>query len=302
MAKPEISTAYFILCHKAPDQVIRLIDRLRDGNSFFIVHVDKRAVAQVHSTLEAYFAGTTDVFFSVRHRCYWGRIGIVRATIACIRKAMELDIPFDYAFLLSGEDYPIKSTKYIKEFLSKNAGKEFIESFAFDEPNRWSSHGGSYNPVNRVLFWTLFLRSKHVQIKVRRRFPLGFRPYLGSQWWCLSRACIEYLDTFISRNPNYTRYFNWVFIPDECFFQSILSNSPFSMKIVGDEVRYADWVNPNPSYPRTLVVSDLEKLRSSPALFARKFHDVRSRELLDKLDDEHESDFSPKNYKHRVPV
>jgi hypothetical protein len=286
MAKSEIRIAYFILCHKAPEQVIRLIERLQESNSFFIVHIDSRAAAQVRRTLEEYSARATNVVFSERHRCYWGRIGIVRATVACIRKAIQLGLPFDYAFLLSGEDYPIKSTDHVKRFLSKNSGKEFIESFAFDKPNRWSRHGGSYNPLNRVLFWTLFFRSKHIQIKWQRRFPLGFKPHLGSQWWCLSKECIEYLNTFIARNPKYVRYFNWVFIPDECFFQSILSNSPYARKIAGDGIRYADWENPNPNYPRTLMISDLEKLRESPALFARKFDAVRSQELVDRLDDE----------------
>lgn len=286
MANSEIKLAYFVLCHKAPEQVIRLIKRLRGAGSVFVVHVDKRAQPHVYQTLQECFADQPDVFFGERHRCYWGRVGIIRATISCIRQVVQLDLPFDYAFLLSGEDYPIKSTAKIKEFLSQNMGKEFIESFAFDEPNRWSRHGGDYNPLNRVLFWTFFFRSKHIQIKSRRRFPLGYRPYLGSQWWCLSRECIKYLDTFVARNPSYVRYFNWVFIPDECFFQSILSNSPYSKKIVGDGIRYADWENPNPNYPKTLVSSDLKSLRSSPALFARKFDADRSKELADRLDEE----------------
>jgi len=286
MANSEIKVVYFILCHKAPEQVMRLINRLRNSKSFFVVHVDKRAATEVHRALKEYSAGTTNVFLCERHRCYWGRMGIVRATLSCIRKAIELDLPFDYAFLLSGEDYPIKSTEHINKFLSKNTGKEFIESFAFDAPNRWSRHGGSYNPLNRVLFWTFFFRSKHIQIKSRRRFPLGFRPHLGAQWWCLSKECIKYVNTFVTRNPKYVRYFNWVFIPDECFFQSILSNSPYARKIVGDGTRYADWENPNPNVPRTLMISDLDKLRESPALFARKFDATRSRTLVDKLDEE----------------
>lgn len=285
MAHSKIKLAYFILCHKAPEQVIRLIKRLRDAGTVFVVHVDKRARSEVYDALKECFAGQPDVIFSERHPCYWGRIGIVRGTISCIRKAVQLNVPFDYAFLLSGEDYPIKTNAQIRDFLSKNTGKQFIESFAWDQPNRWSDHDGPFNPVNRVFFWTLFFRSRHVQLNARRQFPLGFRPHLGSQWWCLSRDCIEYVDAFIDRNPEFVRYFNWVFIPDECFFQSILSNSPYASKIAGDGIRYADWNNPNPTYPRTLLIDDLEKLRASSALFARKFDAHRSQELVGKLDD-----------------
>lgn len=283
---PEPKIAYFILCHKTPEQVIRLISRLRDAKSFFVVHVDKRAAANVYDVLEEFSASAPDIYLSKRHRCYWGHFGIVQATISCIQKATQLNRLFDYAFLLSGQDYPIKTSEHIKTFLSENMGSEFIESFPLDEPNRWSNAGGPYNSVNRIRFWTISFRSRHIQIKLKRKFPLGFRPHLGSTWWCLSRSCIEYLHTFISSNPSFVRYFRWAFIPDESFFQSILSNSPYQDKIISNDIRYTDWDNPNPNYPRTLDLSDFEKLKSSSDLFARKFDAVRSQELLNKLDDE----------------
>src|SRR4029077_3062334 len=97
--------------------------------------------------------------------------------------------------------------------------------------------------------------------------------------------CLEYLDTFITKHPSFTRYFKYVFIPDESFFQSILSNSPFQAKILSNNLRYADWDNPNPKYPKTLDMSDFEKLKSSPFLFARKLDPSHSRELLNRLDE-----------------
>jgi hypothetical protein len=283
MTKPKL--AFFLLCHKMPEHVIRLIDRLRDVDSFFVVHVDKRAERSVYDTLKEFsdkFPGQV-YLCRKRYRCYWGRFGIVQGTLSCIRETMGQELPFDRAFLLSGQDYPIKSISHIRNFLSENAGYEFIESFAAEEPNRWSEAGGEYSAVNRVLFWTIFFRSRYIQIKWRRRFPLGFRPYCGSTWWCLTRECVNYLDTFVRDNPSFLRYFRTVFIPDEAFFQSILSNSPYRDKIVSDDLRYADWLNPNPMYPRTLETNDLERLMSSPKLFARKF-DFRSQQLLALID------------------
>jgi hypothetical protein len=283
MAEPKIS--YFILCHTMPALVIRLINRLRDANSIFIVHVDKRAVKNVWDALKEFSANAPDVYLSKRHRCYWGRLGMVQGTISCIQKALQLNLPFDYAFLLSGQDYPIKSNSYIQKFLSENMGHEFIESFPFDERNRWSDDGAPYNPINRVQFLTFFFRSRWIHIKLKRKFPLGFRPHLGSQWWCLSRACIEYLNAFIIKNRAFVRYFGRVFIPDESFFQSILSNSSYRDKIISNDLRYIDSVNRNPHLPRTLDMDDMENLRSSSALFARKFDFDRSKQLLNHLDD-----------------
>lgn len=279
-----LKLAYFILCHKTPEHVIRLVDRLRDDNSYFVVHVDKRAESGVYAALKSLSDKTPhQVYLCKRFRCYWGRFEIVEATLSCIRRAIELELPFDHAFLLSGQDYPIKTTAQIRDFLNQNRGSEFIESFPAEEQNRWSASVGEYNAVNRVLFWTLFFRSRYIHLRWRRRFPLGFRPHEGSQWWCLTRECVAYLDGFIRDNPSFERYFRTTFIPDESFFQSIISNSPYRDKVVQDDLRYMDWEHPNPLYPRTLETSDFNNLISSPKLFARKF-DIRSQALLSILD------------------
>ncbi|MCL8485463.1 MULTISPECIES: beta-1,6-N-acetylglucosaminyltransferase [Bradyrhizobium] len=279
--------AFFILCHKAPHQVIRLIERLRDDRNVFVVHVDKRAAVEVYQELRALSERLPSQVFlcTERHRCYWGRFGIVAATLSCMREAITRTLAFDRAFLLSGQDYPIKSQDEIRARLDAHPNAEFIESFAADAPNRWTAAQGEHNALNRVLYWTLSFRSRHIQIKWRRRFPLGFRPHGGSMWWCLTRDCVAYVDSFVRQNPAYVRYFKTVFIPDESFFQSLLSNSPFRDRIVSDDLRYADWERPNPLYPRTLDIDDAERLRASPKLFARKF-DERSLALLDLIDRE----------------
>jgi hypothetical protein len=285
MAKTKL--AFFILCHKAPHQVIRLVGCLRDENSSFVVHVDKRAERTVYDTLKS-FADTLPSQVHLceqRYRCYWGRFGIVEATLGCVQEAIALALPFDRAFLLSGQDYPIKSMASIRKFLDDHAGLEFIESFPADEPNRWTEAEGAHNALNRVLDWTISFRSRHIQIKWKRRFPFGYRPHGGSMWWCLTRESLVYVDRFIRENKPFTRHFRTVFIPDESFFQSILSNSPYKDRIVSDDLRYTDWENPNPLYPRTLDASDFATLMKSKKLFARKF-DERSLELLALIDRE----------------
>ncbi|HET9376425.1 MAG TPA: beta-1,6-N-acetylglucosaminyltransferase [Chthoniobacterales bacterium] len=278
---------FFVLCHKNPQQVIKLVERLRDRDSIFVLHVDSRANREVYETVTS-FSETCPAQVHLcrkRYRCYWGRFGIVKATLSCIREALELGLAFNHAFLISGQDYPIKSLADIRAFLDNHAGKEFIESFPVNERNRWTEAHGDYNAINRVRYWTISLRSRHIQIKWRRRFPFGFRPHCGSMWWCLTNECITYIDRFVRENRSYLRYFRTVFIPDESFFQSIVSNSPYRNNIISDDLRYVDWDHPNPGYPRTLETSDFEKLRASSKLIARKF-DARSEELLSLVDRE----------------
>jgi Core-2/I-Branching enzyme len=281
MKSPQL--AYIILCHKDPVQVIELIERL-DGVAYFI-HVDKRAKDNVFRPLKDFAVNASNVFLSPRSRCSWGGYGIVQATLDCIETAIKSGIEFDYMFLLSGQDYPIKTNAQIKQFISENMGGEFIETFSLRKQNRWTNQGGFFQAMNRVQYWTFHIRRRAVHLKIKRRFPLGWEPYGGSQWWCLSSDCIAYVSRFIKENPGFSRYFKNVNIPDETMFQTLISNSPFGAR-TADDVVYVDWENPNPGYPRILNESDFCRLKRSTKLFGRKFDFNLSRGLVSKIDGE----------------
>ena len=280
-----VKIAYLILCHKSPEHVIRLISRLRDEGVFFVVHIDKKAGSSVSDVLRDFAARAPDVVLARRVRCYWGSFSIVQATINCVDAALSSKRPFDYAMLLSGQDYPIKSLGEIKQFLTANKGREFVETFRLDQPNKWTTHGQYYNAMNRVQYYTFFfIRSRHFHLEFKRRFPFNWSPYGGSQWWCLTHECVRYVQQFMLTNPSFVRYFKRVFIPDETMFQTVVANSPFAKRIFGSDLRYVDWVNPNPNYPRTLDESDFDKIAGSTNLIARKFDADKSRDLLNHID------------------
>jgi hypothetical protein len=281
-----MKVAYLIMGHRDPEQILRLIHALRDSGAFFVIHIDKRAPDHVFTPLKKYAASHPEVLLTRRIRCYWGGFGIAQAMIECVQTAARADRHFDYAILLSAQDYPIKSAAQIEEFLTRNKGSEFIESFPLAKPNRWTSHSGAFQAMNRVRYWTFFVRSRTFHLPIARKFPFGWEPYGGSQWWGLSRECILYLDNFLSQNRGFVRYFKHVLIPDESMFQTILSNSTFAGRIVNDDLRYIDWERPNPKYPRTLEPVDFDFLHASAKLFARKFDPERSRELLARVDKE----------------
>ncbi len=229
--------AYIILTHRFPEQLVRSIRRLDDRDVFFFIHLDKKADMRsgndISRQLRNQLGNSANVHLVKSHPCRWGRIGIVQGTVEGIKALTESGTEFDRAVLLSGQDYPIKSTDYIKTFFERNHGKEFMESFVLTSKNPWSNHAGSYKDLARVMHWHFYLRSKHLRIPVERKFFKGMKPYGGSQWWCLSRDCIEYIHQFIVDHPEFLNYFKHSFIPDELFFQTIVSNSPFGAKITG---------------------------------------------------------------------
>ncbi len=277
---------FFILMHKNPQQTLRLIQRLESSDSMFVVHVDRRAQRAIYHPIEELATNCDRVYTAKRVPCYWGGFGIVAATLECVRTALRLNATFDYALLLSGQDYPIKPLRSIFAFLTAQPGKQFIETFRLDRPNRWSTHTDAGEAMNRISWYTLAVRSRRIHIPVRRQFPSGLTPYGGSQWWCLSRECLAYIDEYLSRNPQILRFFRNVYIPDESFFQTIISNSRFEHDVVSDDLHYSDWTTPPYPWPRILDASDFDSLRSSDKLFARKFDIARDESILDLVDRE----------------
>ena len=276
--------AYIVLSHRFPNQVARLIDALKDRGDSFFIHIDKRSESNIHQTLREKFSDDPSVRFVTPRACYWGSFGIVEATLDAIRSLLAAEGNVDRVLLLSGQDYPIKPRRYIKAFLERQDDQEFIESFALTSPNKWTEHSGPYKDLNRILHWHVSFRSRFVHIPIRRSLPGRLKPHGGSQWWCLSRSCIEYLHHFIQDNPRVLEYFRHSFIPDELFFQTLVSNSPFADRVTGSSLTYEDWDAPAPPYPAVMDASYLSILAASHKLFARKFDQTKDMEILDRID------------------
>jgi Core-2/I-Branching enzyme len=281
-----MKVVFLILMHKNSEQTIRLIERLDSPASIFIVHVDRRASDAIYRPMVAWAARHNRVHLAKRCSCRWGGFGIVAATLECLRAALRLGQDFDYAMLLSGQDYLIKPLAAVFEFLRAQRGKQFIEVFRIDLPNRWSGNAGAFEPTHRVFWYHLAFRSRWIHVPIRRGLPYGMKPYGGSQWWCLTYECVAAIDKVVRSKPKVLRYFRNVFIPDEIIFQTIVSNSRFAGDVLCDDLHYADWTRPNPWPPRILDASDFERIRSSGKLFARKFDIAHDRSVLDKIDRE----------------
>jgi hypothetical protein len=278
-----VTVAYVILAHGNPEQVARLVGTL-PSNSPVLIHFDRRAPETVYRQVVELLRGRPKLHFVKRQACRWGAFGIVEGTINLIQSLVALDVDYDYATLLSGSDYPIKSNLEIATFLDRNRGKEFIESFLLTDPNRWSNHGGYYKTPQKVLCRHIRFRSRVMRIPGMRHMPDGLSPYGGAQWWTLSRQSMSYIADFIERAPNIIAFFRKSFIPDESFIQTVMSNSHLAERITGDDLRFAIWDRPLPPYPATLAVEDVDMLRASDKHFARKFDPHVDSAILEVLD------------------
>lgn len=277
---PAVKFVYIISAYRQPDQLLRLVARLNTDAATFLIHVDRDAEQGVFDRIVRGSTHTTNMQFLERHRCRWGDFGHVRATLKGIDAIFADRMDFDYAVLLTGQDYPIKPNHEIKEFFHSNRGRSFMAHFPLPT-TEWTNGG-----LERIERWHFRLRSRHFAVPLRRRLPDGLRPFGGSSYWCLSRECVEYIHDFVHGNEAFVEFFRHVDVPDELFFQTIVMNSPHAAAVIDDDLRYIDWKDPDAGSPAILGVEDFPSLKTSAKLFARKFDEDVDAVVLEMIDRE----------------
>jgi len=264
----------------------RLLRSLRTEPSSFFLHVDRKSDTCVFEQIADELRDIPNVQFLKRHACYWGGFGHVAATLEGINVLSHSRSDFDYAVLLTGQDYPIKSPSQIAAFFQEHQGKLFLDNFSLPS-DEWTNGG-----MDRVRFWYLRLFQRPVRFPPapsplpRRTPPKGLKLFGGSSYWCLTRECVEYVSQFVSERHNVVRYFRYVDVPDELFFQTIVMNSPFRDAVINDNLRYIDWKDPDAGSPAVLTKADFPALATSSKLFARKFDIGVDARVLDLIDEE----------------
>ena len=269
--------AYIVSAYKLPAQLERLLRRLEAPGVSFAVHVDRKTRRSTWDEMVSRCHGL-DVTWLPRHRSQWGGFGHVRATLKGIDHVVESGAPFDYAVLLTGQDYPLRSPAEIARVLGEANGRSFMRHVELPwDP--WGPRGG----LDRVEDWHIITyRRLHLALPLRRKLPGGLRPYGGSAYWCLSERLVHFVHGFLSENPDYVRFFEHVFVPDELFFQTILLNSAEADRCVNFRLHHTEWSR-HPA-PAILTGEDYPHLVSSTCLFARKFDPAVDETVLDRVD------------------
>ena len=285
----DVRITYIISAYQNPRLLVRLVKRLNCPQNSFFIHYDLRSPETEFRELMKAFQDLPNVKFLARHKCRWGDFGHVLASLKGIEAIVAGRSACDYAMLLTGQDYPIKSNEMIRRHLKASAGRSFMESTAWPVPN-WEERRGIRRIQNFHLHlpFPRWIRSlgwppsrQHIWIPLRRKIPGGLHPHFGSSYWCLHRKCLEYIQLYVDQNPAYLHFFRGTLIPDECFFQTLLMNSALATTIEPRAPTYVDW---RPPWPGILTIHDLPRLRESDCLFARKFDPSVDSEVLDRLD------------------
>jgi hypothetical protein len=288
--------AFIITAHKLPDLLIRLVNRLQLCNAAFFIHVDKKSSLEIQARMKCGLRDVPGVYFVRQHKCYWGDFGPIQAALEGMRELIVQASPFDYAILLTGQDYPIKPNSVIQSVLARAGSNSFMSYVPLPSEN--------WDVMDRIERWHHWFRGKHIGfplnhqtgafrsikrlinsgLPAKRQFPPGLRPFGGCAYWCLTREAVLYVAHYVSRNPEVARFFKRTVIPDELFFQTILMNSPLGKKVINEDLRYVDWEKGGNGHPAILRREDYGMLRSTEKLFARKFDPSVDSSILDMID------------------
>ncbi len=316
---------YLLIAHKNPEQLKRLIERLKYKNCSFYIHIDKNANIQEFKRSILENDQITFVPEVDRIESKWCDIGTVNATLALL-KQVDFEKKPGYCILMSGQDYPVKSNEYIYNYFLKHKDSEFINIFSLPNPI-WLNNG-----LLRLAFYKIDLSSKKGDLLVipsiynkefytiknivktiicivrgridilqkiskKRTYPSYLEAHGGDTWWTLSTETLSKILDFKKIHPDYLLYHTDTFCPDETMFHSIipLYQNELKRRIL-PSTTYSNWTNPDVykvgmfskyQLPRSMNMDDFETIQSLPEhiLFARKFDFDIDIQILDKIDE-----------------
>ena len=272
-----IRIAILVLLHNWSKQQENLINYLAEYFDLYI-HVDKNTSIDIDKIRRH------SVFVSKKYKVYWGSYYQICAILHLFQEAHANR--YDRYILISGEDIPLKSGDDIRQFFNGNS-KEYFQYYPMPA-DFWHGNGGFDrvdffypNSLSRVdlgyIQKTLnrFLENSNEKILIPLMKRYGKRPrlevfyYGGSNWINITDTCVSTMLKWISENPWYLRKFRWTRRADEIFFQTCIINCAPNVEIENNALRYIDW-HSGPERPRTLRINDLDNLKRSTCLFARK--------------------------------
>jgi hypothetical protein len=273
--------AHLILTYTDPQLTERLIRVLTHPQFDFYIHVDKKFSIKPY----LYLARLNNVYFiQNREDVRWAGYNTIKATFKCVREIAESGRKYDMINFMSGQDYPLKSAQYMLDFFERNKGKQFIEYQSIEkewieaQPRITKYHLTNFTFKGRHrLEWLLNL------ITPKRRLPNDLKPYGKAMFWMMSPERAMYVVNYVESDPQLERFFLFTWGSDEFVFQTVLMNSFYKDELVNNDMRYIDW-SAGGSHPKVLNISDLDQLKSTDDLFARKLNTKASGELIDALD------------------
>ncbi|MEM9211349.1 MAG: beta-1,6-N-acetylglucosaminyltransferase, partial [Pseudomonadota bacterium] len=115
----EARVGHIILAHRNIHRASAVANFISAQGSPVYVHIDRR-IEYEHKL----FSGAVHV--CSEYECEWGRLGLVLATLAGVRRLLEVSPDLTHIALLSEGCIPLKPVHTLQAYLSSNPDTDFI--------------------------------------------------------------------------------------------------------------------------------------------------------------------------------
>jgi len=273
----QVTIAYFILVHRFPEQFKRLFKALYHPENHYLIHLDKKASIEIYDDIKDFLTDFPSTYILESENVVWGGYSMVQAELNGMNYLLKLNLEWDFFINLSGQDYPLKSQKIIREYLTKNKGNNFLK-IADQLVVRPET-------MNRIENHFTETADGFSEITYKRAYLKDVVPYIGGQWMILTRQCCEFICNS-GEAKKFEDYYKNTLIADESFFQTVLMNTSFYGVLNNDDKRAIIWIPDGDIKlrPKTFTEDDVKFLLEGNNLFARKFDDNIDSNIIDNLE------------------
>ena len=270
--------AYLIMTHGNYELLAELIKALDSPENDIFIHFDSKC-GQIDENRYVAIARHSKVFFvKDRVSVEWARVQCIEVPFKLLEMALRGN--YDYYHLMSGQDFPIKSNRYIQDFFIKNSGKEFVNLSTFYDEDELMYRVGYYhwingNLVNRYKYIRKF-NSLLVRIQMilhLRRIPSTKNFRGGAMWFSVTHNFAEEL---LSEKEEMLKLYKYTHIPDEIYLQTFVRQHHYEDRLYKDGNEYSccrliDFKRGTGKNPYVWQSKDYDELMKSSCLWARKF-------------------------------
>lgn len=276
--------AYLIIAHNQFDFLKLLLKNLDYEFHDIYLMIDKKI--KIDKSIFTNLNKKSNLYIVPSISINWGGYSQIYAELSLLKYAIKRG--YSYYHLISGTDFPLKKNEDIYKFFEDSNKKEFIEvctSINTKIINERYSKYYFFQDYNNKIFSIINKCMVFIQKKIHLDRNKNGNFFKGANWFSITDDFAHYV---LSNEKKIEHIFKYTFCCDEIFMQTLLMNSDFKTNLANQEnefpnKRYVVWDQFHVSSPKILVLNDLKDIEATNCLFARKFDEITSRELVNAI-------------------
>lgn len=275
--------AYLIIAHNEFEVLQLLVNALDDERNDIYVHIDKKI-----RTLPSLSTSKSRLYMlDKRIDVRWGHVSQIKTELLLFETALA-NGPYDFYHLISGTHLPLKSQDEIHAYFENHKGeslfsnlekrdRDYQEILKMHRINICIRGYASSKPF--VAGFSQFLWKSFIALQRINGSTINNDGdyYCANNWCSLSHHAVEHI---VNSKKAIIRKYRWTFCGDEWFAPTELKRSDLAGTVLNcGDLLYGTIGKSN---ALILTMDDLEGIRCSNCLFARKFTSL-NRNLLETI-------------------